>query len=304
MALEANSMPTLLALASEAVVPLLNGCARIVGRRDALRFKKPIDYFGAPIATSWKEWGSKRQPPEIMSEIEGLGLLTEEEARRYAAGALTRFATAAPQDQDTAIDYLAAIPANVARYVSRREKPANFLPWPLDREQGYLGFLPIQVPPFLAGMEMAKTPYRLGQVLGSGELGVVYQISNVSDPSQKRILKFCLDNALVGGLAHEREHLNRLLTLGLGRWSPGIARLYSYNLDTQVPYLVYEYCPGPDLSTAIRRVRWEVGGRFSTETALQLIVQITGALTFIHGRGLVYGDLKPANVILQRSEKS
>jgi len=276
---------------------LINGCARIVGRRDALRFKKPIDYFGPPIAASWSEWGSKRRPEEIIAELEKLASQTEEETRRDATGALTRSATAAPQDQDAAVDYLAAIPANVARYVSRKGELRDSLPWPLDREQAYLGFLPIQVPPFSVGTELAKTPYRLDQVLGSGELGVVYRVASTLDHSQKRIVKFCLDNALVGCLAHEREHLNRLLTLGLGRWSPGIARLYGYNLDTQLPYLVYEYCPGSDLSAEVRRMRQEAGG-FSADKALQLVTQIAGALAFAHGRGLVYGDLKPANVIL------
>ncbi|HEV2950152.1 MAG TPA: hypothetical protein VGX70_22425, partial [Gemmataceae bacterium] len=102
MAISANSMPTLLALASESIVPLINGCARIVGRRDALRFKKPIDYFGPPIAASWSEWGSKRRPEEIIAELERLASQTEEETRRDATGALTRSATAAPQDQDAA----------------------------------------------------------------------------------------------------------------------------------------------------------------------------------------------------------
>jgi serine/threonine protein kinase len=298
MALEAKSMPTLLALATEAIVPMINGCAKIVGRRDALRFKKAIDYFGPPIAASWNQLSHQRTPREIIAELDKLASQTEEEARREAAGALTRFATAAPQDHDAAIDYLAAIPTNVARYVSRTEKQSNCLPWPLDREQGYLGFLPIHVPPLSVGTELPKTAYRLDQVLGSGELGVAYRVTNSSDPSQKRVVKFCLDNALVGSLAREREHLNRLLTLGLGRWSPGIARLYGYNLDTQIPYLVYEYCPGSDVTAEIREVREETSSGFSADKALDLVSQIAGALAFIHGRGLVYGDLKPANVIV------
>ncbi len=216
MAISANSVPTLLALASEAIVPLINGCARIVGRRDGLRFKKPIDYFGPPIVACWSEWGSKRRPEEIIAALDRLGSLTEEETRRDVTGALARFATAAPQDHEAAIDYLAAIPPNIARYVPPKGEPSDSLPWPLEREQAYLGFLPIQVPPLSVGTDLAKTPYRLDQVLGSGELGVVYRVASTSDPSRKRIVKFCLDNALVGCLAHEREHLNRLLTLGRG----------------------------------------------------------------------------------------
>jgi len=103
--------------------------------------------------------------------------------------------------------------------------------------------LPIHVPPFSVGSSLVNTPYRLTQFLGGSELGSVYRIANTSDARQQRIVKFCLDNAQVGALAQEREHLNRLLTLGLARWSAGLARLYSYNLDTPIPYLVYEFCP-------------------------------------------------------------
>jgi serine/threonine protein kinase len=36
--------------------------------------------------------------------------------------------------------------------------------------------------------------------------------------------------------------------------------------------------------------------------ALALVSQIAGALAFTHGRGMVYGDLKPSNVIFQKTE--
>src|SRR5437773_786043 len=103
--------PTLLKLASEAIVPLINGCAKSVGPRERLRFHKAIDYFGPAIAASWREWARGQRPEEIRAGLVRLGELSAEEARREATAAVTRFATASPQDQETAIDYLAAIPA-------------------------------------------------------------------------------------------------------------------------------------------------------------------------------------------------
>jgi serine/threonine protein kinase len=289
---------TLLTPTGEAIVPLINGCARIVGKKDALRFKKAIDYFGPAISSSWQEFYRTRGPKEFRRELERLGALSEGEARREATAVLARFATASPPDQDAAIDYLASIPASVARYVPRNRSETAALPWPLDRETAFLGFLPIHVPPYSIGTTLANTSYRLESVLGSGETGVFYRVANTSEPSQKRVVKFCLDNALVGSLAHEREHLNRLLTLGLARWSPGIARLYAYNLDAQIPYLVYGHCPGTDLGSEMQRVRQETASGISSERALDLVTQISASLAFAHGRGMVYGDLKPANIIL------
>jgi serine/threonine protein kinase len=297
-----NPETTLLTSTGEAIVPLINGCARVVGKKDFLRFKKAIDYFGPPIAACWRELLRTSSPEAFRGELVRLGGLSEGEARREATATLARFATASPPDQEAAIDYLAAIPASVARFVPRYQHLGSGLPWPLDREPAFLGFLPIHVPPFSAGILLEKTPYRLESVLGSGETGVVYRVANTSEPSQKRVVKFCLDNALVGSLAHEREHLNRLLTFGLARWSSGIARLFGYNLDTQIPYLVYGHCPGVDLSTEVRRVRQETGAGFKADLALALVTQVAGALAFSHSRGMVYGDLKPANVIIQKSE--
>src|SRR5262249_46382631 len=95
-----------------------------------------------------------------------------------------------------------------------------------------------------------------------------------------------------------------LLTLGLARWSPGIARLFSYNLDAQIPYLVYESCPGVDLSSEVRRACQETGGGFPADKALELMTQITSALAFAHGRGIVYVDLKPSNLLLSPGRES
>jgi serine/threonine protein kinase len=298
----ANPTSTLLTLTTEAIVPLINGCARVVGRKDSLRFKRAIDYFGPPIAAKWRDWSRNQKLEEVQAELQRLVSLSEEDARRAVTASLTRFATASPPDQEAAIDYLAAIPANAARYVGGHGTLAAPLPWPLDRESDFLGFLPIYVPPFSPGSALAKTPYRLESLLGGGEFGVVYRVANSSDPAQRRVIKFCLDNAFVGSLAHEREHLNRLLTLGLARWSPGIARLFNYNLDVPIPYLVYEFCQGMNLSSEVRHVRQETGAGFSAEKTLELVTQIAAALAFAHSRGLVYGDLKPSNVIIQKSE--
>ena len=120
MAKTALQPSTLLKLASEAIVPFVNGCARSVGPKERLRFQKAIDYFGPPIAARWREWASGKLADEVGDELFRLGELSADHARREATAALTRFATASPKDQEAAIDYLAAIPMAAARFFPRR----------------------------------------------------------------------------------------------------------------------------------------------------------------------------------------
>jgi serine/threonine protein kinase len=57
------------------------------------------------------------------------------------------------------------------------------------------------------------------------------------------------------------------------------------------PYLVMEYCPHPDLSRRLRR------GAFDVADALEIGIQIAGAVETSHRAGIVHGDIKPANVL-------
>ena len=59
------------------------------------------------------------------------------------------------------------------------------------------------------------------------------------------------------------------------------------------PYLVMEYLPGEDLGR-----RLKARGRLSLDESLAILEQLTSALGYAHGQGIVHRDIKPSNVML------
>ncbi len=74
---------------------------------------------------------------------------------------------------------------------------------------------------------------------------------------------------------------------------PVLPRCFGVNLETDRPYIVLEYVDGPRLSTVIRRQRL-----LGVEQVVPLLQQVTAALHYLHGKGLVHLDVKPKNVIM------
>jgi serine/threonine protein kinase len=74
---------------------------------------------------------------------------------------------------------------------------------------------------------------------------------------------------------------------------PVLPRCFAVDVDGDRPYLTLEYVDGPRLSTVIRRQRL-----LAVEQAVPLLQQVTAALHFLHGQGLLHLDVKPKNVIM------
>ncbi len=70
---------------------------------------------------------------------------------------------------------------------------------------------------------------------------------------------------------------------------PNILRLLASS--SMVPLLVYEYADGGSLDYQLSR-GWEPSRR----EQLLLFIQVADALRYIHGRGLIHGDVKPSNI--------
>jgi serine/threonine protein kinase len=81
---------------------------------------------------------------------------------------------------------------------------------------------------------------------------------------------------------------------------PGIIRILDAGrLENGALYLGMEYVAGPDLQAA---VGWD--GVFGVGDALRILVQLSAALAYAHGAGVIHRDLKPANVILEEGDPS
>ena len=134
--------------------------------------------------------------------------------------------------------------------------------------------------------------FRMVKLLGAGGMGEVYRATDTSlgrdvalkilppevasDPSRRA--RFKLEARAAAALSH-----------------PNICTVYGVEEHGGQPVIVMEVVEGETLAARLER------GVLKLDQALELAVQITGALVAAHGKGVVHRDLKPANIMIDNS---
>ncbi|HLX31260.1 MAG TPA: protein kinase [Gaiellaceae bacterium] len=135
--------------------------------------------------------------------------------------------------------------------------------------------------------------YELEAVCGSGGMSSVFRAHDVQ-----------LDRLVAVKILHDRyadedEYVQRFL-----REARAVAQLSHPNIVTVIDrgedegrhYIVFEYVEGENLKELIVR-----SGRLPLRRAVELAIAIADGLAFAHAHGLVHRDVKPQNVLLNRS---
>jgi serine/threonine protein kinase len=73
---------------------------------------------------------------------------------------------------------------------------------------------------------------------------------------------------------------------------PNLVTLYDGSATAEPPFLVMELIDGPTLSAELAR------GPLAEPHARALAIQIADALAYVHARGMIHRDVKPANILL------
>ena len=94
------------------------------------------------------------------------------------------------------------------------------------------------------------------------------------------------DRATLAGLGREIELLERLN-------HPIVVRSFGGQVDGPRPHVVLEHLEGPRLSSLKRR-----HGPLLVEQLVALAIEISAALHYLAGEGLVHLDVKPSNIIM------
>jgi eukaryotic-like serine/threonine-protein kinase len=145
---------------------------------------------------------------------------------------------------------------------------------------------------------MAITPgtrlgvYEILTPLGAGGMGEVYQ---ARDTRLDRVVAIKVLRALDTEDPARRARFEREARLISHLNHPHICTLFDVGHQGGVDYLVMELLDGQTLGERLKK------GALPLDQALQVAVQIAGALDAAHRQGIVHRDLKPANVMLTKS---
>lgn len=132
--------------------------------------------------------------------------------------------------------------------------------------------------------------FRIVRKLGAGAQGAVYL---ASDPELGRLVAI-KSLSVSGDDAQARiDRLMREARTASGLSHPGIVPVYEVGLAGDLPYVVFEYVEGRTLGQLLK-----AEGAMPMAKAVIAMSQILAGIAHAHGKGLIHGDITPANILL------
>ncbi|SNS92923.1 serine/threonine protein kinase [Asanoa hainanensis] len=132
--------------------------------------------------------------------------------------------------------------------------------------------------------------YERGDELARGAVGTVWRAldGETGEPVAIKVLRpeAAAEPELVAGFAAEAKIL-------AGLDHPGVVGLRGTTTLDGAPALVLDLVEGEDLRRRVRR-----DGPVPPAVAAHIAAQVADALAYLHGRGIVHGDVKPANLLV------
>jgi eukaryotic-like serine/threonine-protein kinase len=140
---------------------------------------------------------------------------------------------------------------------------------------------------------MLAERYQLGELIATGGMGTVHRAmdTHLGRPVAVKILKRVLaDDATF--LERFRREARAAAVIS----HPGVARVYDYGELSSEPFIVMELVDGDTLAERIA-----TGGPLPWQHAFAVAEQVAAALSAAHTHGVVHRDVKPANILIDRS---
>ena len=133
--------------------------------------------------------------------------------------------------------------------------------------------------------------YQLERAVGQGAYGAIY--AAVDSVSHERVAIKALPPAGETTSKTAQGRFKREMTVIESLVHPNIISLYDYGQTEQgVPFMVLEYVEGTTLESYVKQ------NPLGLRDGLDVMLQLMGALSAAHGKGVIHRDLKPANVMV------
>lgn len=135
------------------------------------------------------------------------------------------------------------------------------------------------------------------RTLGSGAFAEVKLCIHVPT-NEQRAVKFIHKSGLFLDQM-DAEYQLREISILTSLDHPNILRCYAIYEDTNLFYVVTEYCEGGELFDKI--IKWK---KFSEEQASLIYYQLMSAVSYCHEKSIIHRDLKPENILLEEKGDS
>ena len=145
--------------------------------------------------------------------------------------------------------------------------------------------------------------YRVLGYLATGGLGWIYLAEDLRAKDHRVVLKGLINRGDEAARRNAEKELKRLTTLHHRDIVSIITHVRHQGAEDPEPtgYIVMEYVEGRSLHDLVVASESErqalLGGPLTIEHVITYGCKILGALEYLHGRGLLYCDMKPDNVI-------
>ena len=147
---------------------------------------------------------------------------------------------------------------------------------------------------------MRKVPVQVGryQILEVVGTGATSRVARAHDPMIGRVVAIKLFSQELGRGENRQRFLQEARVVGQLA-HPCIITLHDMGIDeaTSTPYLVMEYLEGQPLDRILDK------GSVPLSRACAWAAEIASALGVAHRKGVIHGDVKPANVIITNDNR-
>jgi tetratricopeptide (TPR) repeat protein/predicted Ser/Thr protein kinase len=138
--------------------------------------------------------------------------------------------------------------------------------------------------------------YEILAVLGEGGMGAVYKAHD------REVDRDVAIKVIRPELAESREALERFrreLILARKITHPSVVRIFDLGVADGVRFITMEFIDGEDLSHILARRQF-----LPPREAAGIILQVSRALEVAHAQGVIHRDLKPQNIMIERSGRA
>jgi serine/threonine-protein kinase len=144
---------------------------------------------------------------------------------------------------------------------------------------------------FISLQEALAGEYSLERELGRGGMGIVYLAREVQ---LDRLVAIKLLPRALADRPEVRERFLREARMAASLSHPHIVPIYRVGEAKGLVFFVMAYVNGETLGERLR-----TRGPLPTAVATRLLREVTWALSYAHGRGIVHRDVKPDNILIE-----